>query len=468
MQRLKADPFLPAIWLRHQHRDAYWQHGSICEDYSSVKAATLAISGWADAYKNTVPQLIENLSAPVKGINGPWMHKYPHIAKPEPRIGFLQEALRWWDHWLKGIDTGVETDPDYRMYLMDGVRPQTWYEQRKGRWIAEADWPTGRTPETLHFTDKGGLGDTATELRSIVASPQHCGQVSGEFCAIWGGPELPGDQRVDDAYSAVFCSDPLEQDMDLAGAPVVRLTLRSDRPQAQVAVRLNHVHADGASTRVTYGLLNLSHRDSHADPTALEPGKLYQITVPLDHIAYRIPRGDRIAVALSSAYWPMMWPSPESTVLTLAGGEIDLPVRALATGDETVFPPPDTDEEWAHEILRAPANKRWSETDMATGIVTLHAVDDFGKTRDLEHGLITGSKAVKRWSIHPDDSVSARAWVEWGDEIERGDLKLRTKTTSEMWSDTTHFHLRARLIAYENDDIVYEHDISESIERDQV
>ena len=468
MQRLEAEPFLPAIWLRHQHRDAYWKHGSICEDYSAVKAATLAISGWADAYKNTVPQLIENLNAPVKGINGPWMHKYPHIAKPEPRIGFLQEALRWWDRWLKDVDTRVEDDPDYRMYLMDGVRPQAWYETRKGRWIAEADWPTGRTVKTLHFTSSCGLSDTATKLHSIVASPHHCGMESGEFCAIWGGPELPGDQRVDDAYSAVFCSDSLEQDTDLAGAPVVRLTLSSDKPQAQMAVRLNHVHADGASTRITYGLLNLSHRDSHAAPTALESFYPYHDTVPLDHIAYRIPRGDRVAVAVSSAYWPMMWPSPESTTLTLTAGEVDLPVRPLATGDETAFPPPETDEEWAHDTLRAPENKRWSETDKASGIVTLHVVDDFGKTRDREHGLVTGSLATKRWSIHPDDSLSARAWVEWIAEIERDGLNLCTKTTSEMWSDMTHFHLRARLIAYKNDDVVYERDISETIERDQV
>jgi len=453
LERLEAEPFLPSLWLRHQHRDAYWKHGSICE--------ALAISGWADAYKNTVPQLVGNLSVPVKGINGPWMHKYPHIGAPEPRIGFLQEALRWWDRWLKDIDTGVEDDPDYRMYLMDGVRPQTWYGERHGRWIAEPEWPTRRAPETLHFAPGAKLGKPAGDLHAIIASPQHCGEMAGEFCAIWGGPEMPGDQRADDAYSAVFCGDALEHDTDLAGAPVVHLTLASDQPQAQIAVRLNHIHADG---RITYGLLNLSHRDSHSEPTPLTPDVPVQVSVTLDHIAYRVPRGDWIAVAISSAYWPMMWPSPQNTVLTLTSGRVDLPVRPTAQGDEAVFPPPETEAEWPHQILRPPQNKRYSETDMTTGNV----VDDFGRTRDLAHGLITDTVATKRWTIHPDDSNAATVWTEWDDEIERDGLKLHTKTSSKMWSDKTHFHLRARLIAYENGKVVYERDISDRIKRDQV
>ncbi len=175
LDRLEADTFLPSIWLNHQTRDDYWKHGSICEDYSAVKAATLAVSGWGDAYKNTVPQLVENLSAPVKGINGPWMHKYPHIAAPEPRIGFLQESLRWWDHWLKGENTGVESDPDYRMYLMDGVRPKTWYEERAGRWIAEQKWPVELPATRLFFDANCKLSEKARGFNTRVASPQHCG-----------------------------------------------------------------------------------------------------------------------------------------------------------------------------------------------------------------------------------------------------------------------------------------------------
>ena len=136
LERLENEPHLLEPWLEHQHRDDYWKHGSVCEDFSAIKAATLAIGGWGDAYKNAVQKLVENLDAPAKGIIGPWIHKYPHFAVPEPRIGFLQEAKRWWDKWLKGIETGVEDDPDLRLYLMESEPPRAWYLERKGRWIA--------------------------------------------------------------------------------------------------------------------------------------------------------------------------------------------------------------------------------------------------------------------------------------------------------------------------------------------
>ena len=108
MERLKNEPFLLIPWLQHPHRDAYWKHGSVNEDYSAIQAAVLAVGGWNDAYTNAVPRLVSNLKSPAKGIIGPWAHKYPHFAVPEPRIGFLQEALRWWDHWLKDAETGVQ------------------------------------------------------------------------------------------------------------------------------------------------------------------------------------------------------------------------------------------------------------------------------------------------------------------------------------------------------------------------
>jgi len=207
LERLNAQPFLSATWLRHQQRDAYWQHGSVCEDYSAITAATLAVGGWGDSYKNAVPQLVENLTSPVKGIVGPWVHKYPHFAVPEPRIGFLQEALRWWDKWLKGIETGVENDPAYSVYLMDGVRPKTWYNSRCGRWINEYDWPKGPVLKSMYLGQGNTLNPDPTRINDILSSPQTCGMSSGEYCAIWLGPEMPDDQRGDDAVSLCYDSE---------------------------------------------------------------------------------------------------------------------------------------------------------------------------------------------------------------------------------------------------------------------
>ncbi|WP_171101839.1 CocE/NonD family hydrolase [Ruegeria sp. HKCCD7255] len=467
LDRLENQPFLPSTWLRHQTRDEYWQHGSVCEDFSAIKAATLAVGGWGDAYKNTVPWLVEQLHAPVKGIVGPWVHKYPHFAVPEPRIGFLQEALRWWDHWLKGEDNHVEEDPDYRAYLMDGVRPARWYSERPGRWICETDGATSHLPVTRLALTDAGLGHGAG-LDCRVRSPQTCGIEGGEYCAIWLGPDMPGDQRADDALSACFDSVPLADHMDIVGAPKIRLSLSADKPQAQLAVRLNHVHPDGASTRITYGVLNLCHRDSHAEPSALTPGGTFDVELALDHIAYRVPKGHRLRVAISTAYWPLIWPAPEAATLQLTGGDIAIPTRPSGQDDEWSFEPPETEDPKPQTVLRKSQNSRQAVTDMNTGEIHLVIEDDFGKTRDDLHGLITGSTAYEKWSIHPDDPLSARGECRWTQELRRGEIDLRTEASCAMWSDATHFHLTATLNAFENAEMVFSETIEDKVPRNHM
>lgn len=465
LQRLENEPFLPSVWLRHQRRDAYWRHGSVIENYGAIKARVLAVGGWGDAYKNAVPQLVEALPG-AKGIVGPWVHKYPHFAVPEPRIGFLQEALRWWDHWLKGLDTGVTEEPDYRAYVMDGVRPQRWYEDRPGRWVAEADGAASHIPHrTLHLTDTG-LSDTPGALHSTVTSPQDCGAEAGEYCAIWLGPEMPGDQRCDDAMSATFDTGALDHDTDVFGAPTVTLHLAADKPQAQIAVRLNHVHPDGASTRITYGVLNLSHRDGSAKPSALTPGVPVEVTLKLDHIAYRVPAGHRLRLSISTSYWPLLWPAPEAATVTLELGVLHLPVRRTARKAECSFEPPTAADPWQTETLRSGSNTRRREVNLKTGVVSLIIEDDFGKLRDSDHGLVAGSVARERWDIRPEDPLSARGSCHWIEEMERGDIRLRTETRCEMWSDAKEFHLKARLEAYENDRLIYERDHEDRVARD--
>ncbi|WP_300032250.1 CocE/NonD family hydrolase [uncultured Roseobacter sp.] len=464
LKRLENEPFLPSVWLRHQNRDAYWQHGSVCENYGAIKAKVLAIGGWGDAYKNAVPQIVQNLPG-AKGIVGPWVHKYPHFAVPEPRIGFLQEALRWWDNWLKDFDTGVADDPDYRAYLMDGVRPARWYTERPGRWIAEQDGAVAHIPYRTLYLTRTGLSDGPGRLTATVRSPQDCGAEAGEYCAIWLGPEMPGDQRGDDARSLCFDSAPLEVDTDILGAPVVRLSLAADTPQAQIAVRLNQIHPDGASTRITYGVLNLSHRNSAETPEPLTPGEIVDVELKLDQIAWRMPAGHKLRLAISTTYWPLLWPAPEDAELTLTKGALHLPVRRTAKKDEYGFLPPTAADPWETETLREATSSRRREVDMVTGTVHLHIEDDFGMVRDADHGLIAGSVARETWSIHPDDPLSARGRCHWTEEMQRGDIRLRTETTCEMWSDADSFFLTARVEAWENDKQVYERDHSDQIAR---
>lgn len=463
MERLKAEPFLASIWLRHQRRDSYWEHGSVCEDYSAIKAKVLAVGGWVDGYTNTVAELVENLDG-AKGIIGPWVHLYPHIAVPEPRIGFLQEAKRWWDYWLKGEETGVEDDPAMRMYLMEGFEPQRVNTPKEGLWIA--DERTGGEMRSLPLGKAGVLGGEAEEINVRIGSEQHCGLGGAEYYAIGRSAELSGDQRGDDIYSAVWTGALLARSVDIVGRPKLKLTLSSDAPQGQIAVRLNHVHPNGARTRITFGLLNLAHRESHAAPEPMAPGARYEVEVALDHIAYRVPEGHSIAVSVSTAYWPLIWPSPGPAALVAHGGELMLPEREMAVADEWAFEPPDGAEGCQTQEIRAPSNIRREEHDLESGEITLIIDDDFGKRRDLDHGLISGGVSRERWSIRPSDPFSACGKTHWTEETEREGLALRTETYAQMWSDAEFFYLTGRLEAYENDVLVYARDVEDKVERD--
>ena len=469
LDRLENEPFLPAKWLRHQTRDEYWKHGSVCEDFSTITAKVLAIGGWGDAYKNTVSNIVENIDGS-KGIVGPWVHKYPHFATPEPRIGFLQEALRWWDKWLKGIETGVENDPDLRLYQMDGVRPQTWYTERAGRWVAQTPERDHHHPAEIrkYFLGDDGLTDEPATIDANVISPQDCGADSGEYCAIWLGPEMPGDQRRDDALSAIWDGNTLDSDLAITGAPEITLCVSSDKPVAQLAARLNHIHPDGSSTRITYGILNLCHHDGHGKSKPLPINQSVNVTLNLDQCAYTVPAGHRVRVSISNAYWPLLWPSPEATRLQIHSGTINLPLLNEVAGSTVTFPPPEAADPWETTTIREDTNSRRQETDLNTGIVHLHIVDDFGKVRDADHGLINGSIAREHWQIHPNDPLSAKGSCHWTDELERKNIRLRTEARCEMWSDKDTFYLSAKIEAFENDQLIYQRDLNDEISRNGI
>ncbi len=470
MARLEAEPFLAARWLKHQRRDGYWKHGSVCEDYSRIKAAVLAVGGWNDAYSNAIPRMINGLTSPVRAIIGPWTHKYPHFAVPEPRIGFLQEALRWWDFWLKGESTGVLRDPVVRAYIMESYPPQGLPAHLPGRWIAEGAWPGGLTePNRLYLTPGGLSPEPGEETALGICSPQTTGRDGGEFCVIWLGPEFAGDQSRDDAGSLTFDTPPLGMDLDIVGAPELELEFSSDRPVAHVAVRLNDVRPDGQVTRITYALQNLTHIASHEHPEALEPGERYFARIKLDDIAWRLPRGHRLRLSIATAYWPMMWPAPEPVTLTVhaARSWLTVPARSPMPGEkEPSFPEPVSAPPVRLDEMRPEFHKREQTEDPDTGAITLEIVDDFGMYREASHGLVSGGVGRETHTIHPDDPLSAKMTTHWTEEMIRDDAHVRTETFSAMTSSRTHFHLTARIEAYLNDKLVFERDFAEEIERD--
>jgi hypothetical protein len=469
VERLKNQPFLISSWLKHPFRDDYWKHGSVCENFGAIEAAALCIGGWNDAYSNAVPRLVLGLKSPSKGIIGPWAHKYPHFALPGPRMGFLQEALRWWDFWLKGEPTKVLGDPSFRTYIMDVARPKASISEVPGRWVKDHIWPSDSVQrQKLYFA--GGRLERAAgpEHQMTIASPQDTGLDAGEFCIIWLGPEFPGDQRRDDSGSLTFDSEPLAEAIDLVGAPVVTLSLSVNQAVAFAAVRLNSVWPDGAVSRLTYGVFNLCHRDSHEYPQALEPGRRYSVRLQLDDTAVRIPKDHRLRVAISTTYWPMIWPAPHPVTLTVYTGQshIEIPVRGRKPDDTSPeFPQPETAAGLKQKILSKPENRRQVIIDQASGVTRVEIVDDFGRYQMSEHGLTTWSCARETYSIRPDDPYSAKQEIHWTQELARGSWAVRTESYSQLTATASEWHVKSRVEAYEGNKKIMTRRLNEKIQR---
>lgn len=469
LARLADEPFLIVPWLKHPHRDDYWKHGSVCEDWAAIEVPTLIVGGWNDAYSNAIPRLMKGLRTTRKAIIGPWAHKYPHFAVPEPRIGFLQEMLRWWDQWLKNEPTGITREPDYRYYIMDAEKPGTSKAALAGRWVGDSFWGFGTMSTKQWYLNETGIGGSeGAEKPLTISSKQITGVDGGEYCIIWLGPEFPGDQARDDAQSLTFDSPVLITDMDIVGQPAVELDFSVDRPVASVAIRLNDVWPTGEVSRITYHVQNLCMRESREFPTALERGKRYRMKIKLDDIAWRIPKGHRLRVSISTAYFPLMWPAPEPVRLTVytAKSMVHVPIRKETADDTPIaWQPAEAAEPARMTELKKPWNKRDTRIDPETGALSIEIVDDFGEYQIEPHGLVTWSAGRESYAILPDDPLSARMETHWSEVRRRGSWNTRTETYARLTATRTHWLVWGKLEAFEGKKKVFEKEWNEEIER---
>ncbi len=482
-ERLEATPLFPEIWLEHQLRDEYWKRGSVGVDPSRIACPVYAISGWADGYTNAVPRLLARLQVPRRGLVGPWAHVDPHEGVPGPAIGFLQEALRWWDHWLKGVDTGMMEEPMYRVWMQESVRPKPQYAVRPGRWVAETSWPSPHITNRRLIITPCDLLDEASasslgELRLDFSSPQTTGLSAGSWCGFAVEGELPTDQREDDGKSQTFDSPPLKERLEILGAPEVTLALVADRPLALVAARLSDVAPDGSSARVTYGLLNLAHRAGHERPQPLNPGERYVVRLRLNDIAHAFPPGHRIRLALSTSYWPVAWPSPEPVSLGLFTGSsfVDLPIREARPEDNALRPfgEPEGAPPVKSVDLQPGGVRRRIERDISSGETTYVTAIEFDESGQVAMSrldpidLEVGHGIVERFSIRDADPLSARAEITQTAISRRQGWRTQVETRVAFSSTRQEFRLRAELRAHHGDSPVFSRSWDTTIPRDHV
>jgi putative CocE/NonD family hydrolase len=464
------------IWMQHQRRDDYWRHGSVCENYADIECAVYAVGGWEDGYSNTVPRLLANLECPRKGLVGPWGHKYPEAGMPGPAIGFLQEALRWWDHWLKDEDDGIMDEPAYTVWMQEFVQPDACLERIPGKWVREPCWPSANIAPHRLTLGSTGLCDGAAD-ESIVehVSPQSLGHTGGNWCPYGLGGESPDialDQREDDGRSLCFDSAPLTESLHLLGAPIVDLRIKVDQSCALLAVRLCDVAPDGTSRRISYGLMNLNRRNGRDRSDAMTPGEWTDVSIQLNDLAHAVAPGHRLRLAISSTYWPMVWPSPSPVRLSLATGRssLELPVRTRSSGDKEreLFEAPRMSPVAAHRVVEPASSARTVERDLASGQWTQRLLEDGGVSHIEAIDLDVGTGMSAEFRIREDDPLSAQAVWHWSSSYRRQGWDIEILTTARLRASSGEFLVDTDVDAREDGVSVFTRAWRERIPRDGV
>ena len=331
IKRLDSLTFPLENWMYHELRDDYWRWGSVTETAGIIKCPILTIGGWSDRYSNCVLNLVEQNPKQCWGIVGPWGHHYPDVASPGPGIHFQSEAVRWWNYWLKGIDNGYDSVPRLRVWRCGYDEPIDLLEERTGAWTVEPRWPSKSVSPTIFYLGPNRLSKVATEAGTTAQLPgtSLIGTCSGDSGYFGRHGGLPLDQTPDDLQSIIFETEPLENPVEILGQAVLSLLLPADDTIGCIAARLNDVPPNGGVARVSYaiGNLALNHNQTTAQVSEGNQYRDFKLTFP--NAAYRFEKGHRIRLAISTSYWPLIWPVKRTRdlVIFLAESRMTIPVR---------------------------------------------------------------------------------------------------------------------------------------------
>jgi uncharacterized protein len=341
--RFDAPPW-SLLYFKHQRDGTFWR--SPVRPLSEIKTPCFLIGGLVDGYRDSIPRMLEQVRAPVRALIGPWNHSYPNDADFGPRIEWREDAVRWWDYWLKGRDTGVLQDPKVVIFMRYWFPPDPNLETVPGEWRAESGWPPRDVRNSTLYLQNNHM------LSSSISSPDTHGlkyiPSIGVEAGFWWG-ELLSDQRPVDAFGLVYDSAPLQEETAIMGRPHALLRASADARLANWFVRLSDVAPDGTVTQVTGTGLSGAQRNSMSDPKPLEPGQFYDLDVEMHLTTWVFPKGHRIRLSVSNALWPMVLSTPYHMTTSLevggnGGSRLTLPVVPVRGVAARVSPPQPVEE----------------------------------------------------------------------------------------------------------------------------
>lgn len=434
-QRLeKNEPYL-VTWIRNQVHGEYWRNASLRPGYDRIQIPVFLIGGWRDGYANAMLRMYQELKGPKKLLMGPWVHSRPHSSVPGPRIDWIHEMARFFGQHLRGESTGFMSEPSLTVYMQEHHKPDRTLDITPGQWRNDRALDTSQSL-TLHLAEGGRLAKAPDSKQGLDEYDYLAtvGTANGYWSAGGMTYYLPDDQRADEAYSVVYTSEPQERDLHFLGWPKVVLHASSTAKVVTFVAKLADVGPDGSSALIIDGSLNATRRDSLTDPKPLEPGKVYELNIPILPTGWIVRAGHRIRLAISSSDFPNLWPTPERARNRIYRGgphasRVILPVVAQSKLAEPKFLPPPALQSFGASYGRPPSQRvvvdqiegTVSVTNDAAGASALDGVNGLldhrstfqctASSRNPAQSHITGNHVYKLIRDGDEIEVSAESTI---------------------------------------------------------
>ena len=333
LERVPISPLLPVAdlqdwfvdWMDHPNQGEYWNEFSIVRSHDRVDVPVHHFGSWYDCFlRGTLENYVGMRS---KAVNkqarsgqrltiGPWVHN-PSPADmrtsgevdfgEQAKLGWFATRLRWFDHWLKDIDNGIEQEKPVKLFTM-GVN----------KWREFSEWPPAEISYTPFYLSNGSSG-SAQSLNDGVLSrtkPDAVGEVFDEYQSdpenpirSFGGGHLgddngPRDQRGYEDNVLTYTTDILEEALDVTGPVKAVLHASSTAIDTDWVARVTDVHPDGTSMLICDGILRARFKDSFEDPIALIPQMPMEFEIDLWATSHVFQKGHRVRVAIASSSFP--------------------------------------------------------------------------------------------------------------------------------------------------------------------
>ncbi len=453
-------------YLKQQKDGDFWRKNSLRWQYDRIQIPCYLIGGLLDGYRDSIPRMLEKMKVPLKAVMGPYNHSWPDDGVPGPNYEWRHEAVRWWDQWLKGKETGILDEPRFILFIREAHPPDPELEITPGYWIS-GEWPIPETTWKKFYPSQNsqlleGLGKEGIEsLRYI---PTY-----GIATGLWWG-EATDDMRPDDAGSLVFSSQILEEEFVIAGFPRVFLRVSADAPLAHWVARLEDVWPDGRVSLVTGALLNSSQRNSRLEPEPLKPFQEYDLEFEMHFTTWTFKKGHRIRVSVSNSLFPMIWPTPHQMTTKLYLGtentRIELPVIPSHGHKKPSLLPPEPRE--ARPDCRDLGGGAWPKgfyewrRDLWKGVVS---VEWRGWSSYEIENRRYHSTEKNYYQTNEKDPARSLFLGEASNRIELPGRTIYLLTKAEISSDSKYFYVTFTREIYENEKFLRRKEWKEKIER---